>query len=106
MFFFRLGIHHLRVIFFSVFQNILVAFNNIPGGLVRSDNSLFAASGDSIQRMKETYQENTSLERSVLEETINQLTTTLSGFEKEVVLIPLIQVREPIKTEENANTTN
>lgn len=76
----------------SVFQNILVAFNNIPAGLVRSDSALFSASGDSLQIMKETYQENTSLERSVLEETVNVITNIIPKINKSVVLMPLIPI--------------
>lgn len=78
----------------SVFQNILVAFNNIPAGLVRSEGSIFASSGEALRIMKETYQENTNLERSVLEETVNELTKRLAGFNKEVNLIPLIEVTD------------
>lgn len=82
----------------SVFQNILVSFNNIPMGLVRSDNALFSASGEALQVMKESYQENTSLERSVLDETINHLAMKLSSFKKESHIIPLIAIK-PIETE-------
>lgn len=73
----------------SVFKNILMAFNNIPTGLVRSDNALFGNSGESLQKMKETYQENTSMERKVLEQTIKML---MKNFIKplDVKLIPLI----------------
>ena len=73
----------------STFKNILMAFNNIPTGLVRSDNSLFSASSDALQVMKETYQENTSMERKAVEQLIQLL---MKGFTipTEVQMIPLI----------------
>ena len=58
----------------SVRDNILVAFNNLPGGLVKnSDSSLFGNSGEAIREMKRTYWENTTKERSLLTAVINQL---------------------------------
>jgi len=90
----------------SVFQNILVSFNNIPKDLVRSSDTVFSSSGEALQIMKETYQENTSFERDELEEVVNVITNALPKISKNVNLIPLIQVREPIKKQEDANTTN
>lgn len=58
----------------SVRENILVAFNNLPAGLVKtSDNSLFGNSGEAIREMKITYWENTTKERNLLTSVINQL---------------------------------
>ena len=57
----------------SVFQNILMAFNNMPLGLVRSENSMFGNSGEMLRVMKETYQQNVTMEREQLEFIINIL---------------------------------
>ncbi|MXN91302.1 hypothetical protein GR160_08680 [Flavobacterium sp. Sd200] len=58
----------------SVRENILVAFNNLPAGLVKTNESaLFGNSGEAIREMKRTYWENTCKERNLLTSVINQL---------------------------------
>ncbi len=58
----------------SVRENILVAFNNLPAGLVKTNEaSLFGNSGEAIREMKRTYWENTTRERNLLTDIINQL---------------------------------
>lgn len=92
----------------STFKNILMAFNNLPMGLIRSDNTLFAQSGESIQVMREVYQDNTSAERMEIEQIVQEL---MAKFKepKEVNIVPLIDVKdkevEPVKTKTD-DTTN
>ena len=58
----------------SVRENILVAFNNLPAGLIKTnETSLFGNSGEAIREMKRTYWENTTKERSLLTSVINRL---------------------------------
>jgi hypothetical protein len=58
----------------SVRENILVAFNNLPAGLVKTNEAtLFGNSGEAIREMKRTYWENTTKERVLLASVINQL---------------------------------
>lgn len=58
----------------SVRENILVAFNNLPAGLIKTNESaLFGNSGEAIREMKRTYWENTCKERNLLTSVINQL---------------------------------
>lgn len=58
----------------SVRENILVAFNNLPAGLIKTnDNALFGNSGEAIREMKRTYWENTTKERNLLTAVLNQL---------------------------------
>jgi hypothetical protein len=58
----------------SVRENILVAFNNLPAGLIKTnETSLFGNSGEAIREMKRTYWENTTKERALLTSVINQL---------------------------------
>jgi hypothetical protein len=58
----------------SVRENILVAFNNLPSGLVKNnDSALFGKSGEAIREMKRTYWENTTRERNLLTALINRL---------------------------------
>ena len=78
----------------SVFKNILMAFNNQPVGLVRSDNALFGSSGESLQIMKETYQENTTFERNTVEEFIQHLMNYFKEDLGEIEILPLIEIKE------------
>ena len=58
----------------SVRENILVAFNNLPAGLIKTnETSLFGNSGEAIREMKRTYWENTTKDRSLLTSVINRL---------------------------------
>jgi len=58
----------------SVRENILVAFNNLPSGLVKAnDKALFGNSGEAIREMKRTYWENTTKERILLTSILNRL---------------------------------
>jgi len=58
----------------SVRENILVAFNNLPAGLVKTnETSLFGNSGEAMREMKRTYWENTTKERTLLTSVLNQL---------------------------------
>lgn len=84
----------------SVFNNILMAFNNIPVGLVRSDNTLFGNNGDSLRVMKETYQENTSQERNLIENMVKKLMKNFKDFSGALEIIPLITIKP------NADETN
>lgn len=78
----------------SVFLNILMAFNNLPSGLVRSDGALFSAGGEAIMQMKLDYQDNTKIERNVVEDIVNELLGSSDGSYK---LIPLIVETEKPK---------
>lgn len=86
----------------SVFKNILVAFNNLPSGLIRSDNTLFGNSGALLKEMKKSYQENTSQEREELEEIIMHLYEKLAVKDKPAItgIIPLIDAEEEVVEEE------
>lgn len=81
----------------SVFLNILMAFNNLPSGLVRSDGALFSAGGEALKEMKLDYQDNTRIERNVIEDVVNELLGTKDG---ELKITPLIvETEQPITTE-------
>jgi hypothetical protein len=75
----------------SVFKNILMAFNSIPPALVRPENSVFSASGESIKAMQIVYQDNTEAERTSLIETVKMLMNLYLEEETELNLIPLIE---------------
>lgn len=83
----------------SVRENILVAFNNLPSGLVKTnESSLFGNSGEAIREMKRTYWENTTKERSLLTSVINHLLSLSQDFSGLVV--------EPLKLIEDAAIDN
>jgi hypothetical protein len=83
----------------SVRENILVAFNNLPAGLIKTNEaSLFGNSGEAIREMKRTYWENTTKERSLLTAVINQLLHKSQDFASLTV--------EPLKLIEDAAPDN
>lgn len=83
----------------SVRENILVAFNNLPSGLVKTnESSLFGNSGEAIREMKRTYWENTTKERNLLTSVINQLLARSQDFSSLNV--------EPLKLIEDAAIDN
>lgn len=83
----------------SVRENILVAFNNLPAGLVKTnDSSLFGNSGEAIREMKRTYWENTTKERSLLTSVINQLLQRSQDYASLVV--------QPLKLIKDATPDN
>lgn len=83
----------------SVRENILVAFNNLPAGLVKtSDNALFGNSGEAILEMKKMYWENTTKERNLLTSILNQLLAKTADHSQLKI--------EPIKLFEDAATNN
>lgn len=83
----------------SVRENILVAFNNLPSGLVKTnESSLFGNSGEAIREMKRTYWENTTKERSLLTSVINHLLSLSQDFSGLAV--------EPLKLTEDAAIDN
>ncbi len=75
-----------------------MAFNNLPPGLVRSDNTLFANSGESLKEMRKVYQINTKAERNEVEQTIQMLMSRFVEPIENLELITLIDETEEAKT--------
>ena len=57
----------------SVKNNILIAFNNLPNGLVQQSEGIFSNSGEAIKEMKNQYDENCQKERDNFLDFINQI---------------------------------
>lgn len=75
----------------SVRDNILVAFNNLPNGLIKASESLFSNSGEALLEMKKTYWENTTKQRQTLVMIVNDLLKHFSGYNNGTLTInPLI----------------
>ena len=83
----------------SVRENILVAFNNLPAGLIKTNEaSLFGNSGEAIREMKRTYWENTTKERCLLTAVINGLLERSQDYSTLKI--------EPLKLINDAETNN
>lgn len=83
----------------SVRENILVAFNNLPAGLIKTNEaSLFGNSGEAIREMKRTYWENTTKERCLLTAVINDLLERSQDYSTLKI--------EPLKLINDAETNN
>jgi hypothetical protein len=83
----------------SVRENILVAFNNLPAGLVKTnETSLFGNSGEAIREMKRSFWENTTKERGLL-------TAILNGLLERCEAFPDVRI-EPLKLIEDAEINN
>lgn len=64
----------------SVVNNILMSYNNLPKALVKSpDSSLLGNSGEALRVAKETYQENTTTEREIVEKIVNKLVSQMNN---------------------------
>lgn len=57
----------------SLRKNILIAFNNIPNGLVEQSEGIFSNSGEAIKEMKKQYDDNCAKERNQLLSVLNML---------------------------------
>ena len=57
----------------SVRKNILIAFNNLPVGLVEASDGIFSNSGEAIKQMQLQYWENCEKERKQFELVLNDL---------------------------------
>lgn len=79
----------------SLRENILIAYNNLPAGLVKGNDGMFSESGGSILEMKRTYWENTTEERDVFKIILNRFLP----FETDLVITPLIEEETENKVE-------
>lgn len=82
----------------SVLNNILMAYNNLPKALVKSpDSALLGNSGEALKVAKETYQENTTTERDILQKLINKLVSKMNNDQlnnADLKITPLIEVKK------------
>jgi len=81
----------------SAVSKILMAFNNLPVSLVKSDSSLFGMGGDSLRVAKETYWENTWKERNLLETILNDLLKNMGNPDYKYVTIQPLLTAKPVE---------
>lgn len=75
----------------SLRENILIAHNNLPKGLIMSSESMFSNSGEAIQQMKTQYWESTEKERAIFIRLVNEfLKNWKDEPSQEVTVKPLI----------------
>lgn len=75
----------------SVRENILIAYNNLPIDLVKVSSGL-SNGGEAVKQNKLMYWENTTKERSILENTINRILKDSEKYKGDKITVkPLIQ---------------
>lgn len=77
----------------SVADNIRMCFNNVPAALISAaDHSLFGASGEAFAQMRSFYQDQTSDERLIVEQLINEIFKHYKEPKTDLKIIPLYDV--------------
>lgn len=73
-------------------KNILMAFNNLPVGLVKNpDNALFGNSGESYKVMQEMYWKNCDKDRKIVETIINDIVQNQEMWQGDYIsFLPII----------------
>lgn len=82
----------------SLRENILIAYNNLPVGLVVAENSLFAGGGEQLRAMQAQFYDNLALERSIFVREVNYLISKNPSIEGKFSIINPNQ-------NQNGNTT-
>jgi len=85
----------------SAVSKILMAYNNLPIILVKANEGVFGNSGESLRVAKETYWENTTKERTLVERIVNDLMRRKNDY-KYIEYLSVIPLITP-KVEVNAN---
>lgn len=81
-------------------KNILMAFNNLPVGLVKSpDSALFGNSGESLKAMQEMYWKNCDKDRKVVETIINDIVQNQETWQGGY--IEFLKLGEKLKNSDN-----
>ena len=81
----------------SAMDKILMVYNNLPNVLIKADNSMFGSSGEALRVAKETYWENTWIERNILETVINDLYKLTEGSDGQYLFIKPLFTKEASK---------
>ncbi len=73
----------------SVRDNILIAFNNLPNGLVKQSEGIFSNSGNAIKEMRKQYDANCEKERSQFIDLLNDLGRRMAIYDGMPIVITL-----------------
>lgn len=71
----------------SLRRNILIAFNNLPNGLVEQSEGIFSNSGEAIKEMKKQFDENCNKERNQFLQVLNMLWRKMAIYDNSEVTI-------------------
>lgn len=73
-------------------KNILMAYNNLPVGLVKNpDSAMFGNSGESIKEMQDLYYKNCDKDRNIVESIINDIVQNQEMWQGEYInFLPII----------------
>lgn len=71
----------------SVRNNILVAFNNLPNGLVQQSEGIFSNSGEAIKEMKKQYDDNCAKEREQLVILLNNIWKQMENYDGKPIVL-------------------
>ena len=81
----------------STRKNILIAFNNLPNGLVEQSEGIFSNSGEAIKEMKKQFDENCNKERNQFLQVLNMLWKKMAIYDNSEVTI-IYEVNNENKT--------
>lgn len=88
----------------SVRTNILMAYNNLPEMLVKTENSVFGNSGKAFQEAQLSYQDSTQKERGIVEDIVNEIYLLTEQGENKPPLVIKKLIDEPIEQTETQTT--
>jgi hypothetical protein len=73
----------------STRKNILIAFNNLPNGLVEQSEGIFSNSGEAIKEMRKQYDSNCEKERSQFLYLLNMLWKRMEKYDGQPIILTL-----------------
>ena len=73
----------------STRKNILIAFNNLPNGLVEQSEGIFSNSGEAIKEMRKQFDSNCEKERSQFVDLLNDLWRKMAKYDGTPIVLTL-----------------
>lgn len=82
----------------SVRNNILVAFNNLPNGLVQQSEGIFSNSGEAIKEMKKQFDDNCAKEREQLVNFLNNVWEQMEIYDGKPIVLNMVEDEQKISS--------
>ena len=86
----------------STRKNILIAFNNLPNGLVEQSEGIFSNSGEAIKEMKIQFDENCAKERTQFIDLLNDIWKMMADYDG----VPLVLTPKNVRTDAGQQANN
>jgi hypothetical protein len=86
----------------STRKNILIAFNNLPNGLVEQSEGIFSNSGEAIKEMKIQFDENCAKERTQFIDLLNDIWKMMANYDG----VPLVLTPKNVRTDAGQQANN